>query len=75
MTGANMAPALLAWSYQTSGARTPIPRSEQVLAMRGPRTQRPLRIWHAMQQLADPDDDVLEIAQASVRRLSRDNSD
>jgi len=28
-----------------------------------------------MQQLADPDDDVLEMAQASVRRLSRDNND
>jgi uroporphyrinogen decarboxylase len=32
---------------------------------------KPVRTWHVMQQLADPDEDLLAVAEASVRRLGR----
>jgi uroporphyrinogen decarboxylase len=35
--------------------------------------EKPVRIWHTMQQLADPDEDLLRISEASVRRLGRND--
>ncbi len=32
---------------------------------------KPERVWHVMQQLADPDEDLLAVADASARRLGR----
>jgi uroporphyrinogen decarboxylase len=35
--------------------------------------EKPIRIWHTMQQLADPDEDLLHVAEASARRLGRND--